>query len=171
MSQEKCLVSLALSLHGDEQLDAAEEATSRVIDLVPGEGQQFWICESHLALGRISQTKGNNEEAVHHFEAALGIASHFGWDDRIFWIHYSLAELFFREGRLDDAKTHFEHAKSHGNDSALNLGLAMELQTVFWYQERRLEEARSGALRSVDVYEKLGVLGGMEAYKMLAQQI
>jgi len=47
----------------------------------------------------------------------------------------------------------------------------MELQTVVWYTQGRLEEARSGALCVADFYEKLGLAGGAEMCRTLAQQI
>jgi len=75
------------------------------------------------------------------------------------------------EGRFDDAHAHAEHAKSHTIDNAYNLTLAMELQVVIWYRERRLEEARSEALCAADVCEKLGAAEATEACGKLAQRI
>ena len=69
------LISLAYVLHGDKQLDAADEAVSRAIDLLPEEGEQFLVCDGHRILGNISRSKGNTGKAIHHFEVALGIAS------------------------------------------------------------------------------------------------
>ena len=42
---------------------------------------------------------------------------------------------------------------------------------MVWYRERRLEEARSAALRAADVCEELGSAEYMEACRRLAQQI
>jgi tetratricopeptide (TPR) repeat protein len=118
-------------LHSDKQLDAAEEAAFRAIDLLPGKGEQFRVCGSHRVLGDIYQSKGEIKKAIHHFELALGIASSFNWHDQLFWVHYKLAGLFQDEGRLDDAHAHVELAKSHTVDSTYNLGYAMELQAMF----------------------------------------
>ena len=149
-------------LHGDKQLDAADEAVSRAIDLLPEEGEQFLVCDGHRILGNISRSKGNTKKAIHHFEVALGIASSFNWHDVLFWIHYALAQLFLREGRFDDVQTRIERTKSHAVDNPYYLGRAMELQARIWYKRRMFEEAKSEALRALDVFEKLGAANDAE---------
>jgi len=156
MGQARCLDNLALSLCADGQLDAAEEAAFRAIALLPDEGEQFRVCESHQVLGKIYRSKGEIEKAIRHFEVALGIASSFDWHRHLFEIHYSLAELFRSQGRFDDAQAHLAHAESHAADNAYNLGMAMELQATVWYQQGRFEEAKIDALRAAEVYDKLG---------------
>ena len=49
--QVDCLTRLAYLLDNDEQLDAAEDAASRAIDLLPEEGEQFRVCKAHRVLG------------------------------------------------------------------------------------------------------------------------
>ena len=154
--QAQCLIKLALLLRSDKQFDAAEEATSHAIALLPEKGEQFLVCESHRILGNIYRSKGETEKAIHHFEIAVGIASSFNWHNILFWVHYRLAGLFRDEGRLDDAQAHLDSAKSHTTNSAYNLGVVMEEQAWVWYRQRRLEEARSEALRAADIYDKLG---------------
>ena len=154
--QATCLVKLALLLGSDNQFDAAEEAAFRAIALVPEEGQQFRVCQSHFALGDIYQSKGEIEKAIHHFGIALAIATPFDWNNILFGAHLGLACLFCNEGRLDDAQAHVEHAKSHAFDSTYNLGCAMEAQASIWYEQRKLEEARTEVLRAADVYDELG---------------
>ena len=112
--QARCLTGLAWLLYDDKQLDAAEEAASCAINLLPEKGEQFEVYDCHHVLGQIYCSKGGTEKAVDHLDAALGIASSFNWHDQLFWIHYSLAVLFSGEGRLDDAHTHVERAKSRG---------------------------------------------------------
>jgi len=169
--QARCLTELAFSLRGDDQLDAAEEAGSRAIDLFPEKGEEHRVCDSHRTLGQIYQSKLQTEKAVHHFGIALRIASSFNWHHELFWINYALAWLFYSEGRFDDANTHIEHAKSHTVNSAYNLGRAMETQAGVWYMQCRLEEARSEALRALDIFEKLGVAKNVERCRMLLQDI
>jgi len=53
VKQAECLIELARLLHSDEQLDAAEEAASRAINLLPEKGKQLNICQGHRALGYI----------------------------------------------------------------------------------------------------------------------
>ena len=60
ISQARCLIDLAHLLDEDNQLDAAEEAASRAIDLLP-EGKKFLVCKGHRALGVIYRSKGETE--------------------------------------------------------------------------------------------------------------
>ena len=169
--QAQCLISLTWALCDDGQLDAAEEAASRAIDLLPEEGEQFRVCESHRALGRIYQSKGDNEKAIHHYEVALGIASPFDWPDSLFWLNYDLAGLFHDEDRFDDAHNYIECAKSHTANSSYNLGRVTKLQAMVWYGQHRLEEAESGALRAAEIFDELEAAEDMEHCRMLLRNI
>ena len=171
MEQAQCLDKLSLLLCDDGQLDAAEEATSRVLALLPEKGKESLVCQSHQTLGKIYRSKGDIEKAIRHFEVALGIASSFGWHDRLFWIHYKLAGMFRNQGRFDDTQAHLERAKIHAVDDAYSLGAAMQLQAMVWYDQDRLEEARTEALRAADVYENLGATKGMELCTNLLRDI
>jgi tetratricopeptide (TPR) repeat protein len=84
--QARCLNRLAYLLDHDDQLDAAEEAATRAIKLLPEKGQEYIVCESHRILGTIHESKGEREKSIHHYEAALGIASPFNWHDELFGI-------------------------------------------------------------------------------------
>ena len=163
--QAECLVKLALLFCSDRQFDAAEEAALRAIGILPEEGDQFMVCTSHRTLGEIYRFKGEIKKAIHHNEVALGIASSFDWPDLLFWVHYGLAGLFRCQGRLDDAQAHVEHAKSHAVNSAYYLGHATEEQASVLYEQRRLEEAKSEALRAVETYDKLGAVKEAERCK------
>ena len=169
--QGNCLTRLAFLLCSDKQFDAAEEAAFRALDLLPENGHQFKVCESHRALGNIYQSKGDTEKAVHHFEVAIGIASPFNWHGILFWLHHELAELFLTRGRFDDAHAHIEHAKSHTAGSAFFLGYATELQAWVWRDQHRLGEAKSEALRALDIYEKLGAAKDVEECRRLLRDI
>ena len=171
VGQAHCLIILAWLLRSDNQLDAAEEAAFRAIGLLPEEGEQFRVCESHRILGNIYRSKRNTERAIHHFEVVIGIASPLNWHDTLFPTHYELAGLLRNEGRLGNAHAHIEHAKSHTANSAYNLGLAMELQARVWYDQHRLGEARSGALRAADVFDKLGTVKVAERCRGLLREI
>jgi tetratricopeptide (TPR) repeat protein len=169
--QARCLRSLAWALHSNEQFDDAEKAALRIIDLLPEEGEQFRVSECNYILGNIYRFKGETEKAVHHFELALEIASPFGWHDFLFWIHSCLAELFLDEGRFDDAQAQIEHSKPHTVAGALNLGHAIVLQARVWYNQHRLEEAKSGTLCAADIFKKLGAAAGMENCRILLRDI
>ena len=166
-----CLVKLAWLLCSDKRFNAAEEAVFRAIGLLPKGGEQSLVCQCHRALGRIYRSKGETEKAICPYEAALGIATHFDWHDELFLVHYKLAGLFRGEGRLDDAHTHIERAKLHTVNNKYNLGYATELQAQVWYEQRRFEEARSEALRAIDVYEKFGAAGDLRDCRKLLQDI
>ena len=169
--QANCLISLACLFESDEQLDAAEEAGLRAIDLLQEKGEQHRVCQSHRALGVIYESKGEIEKAIHHNELAIEIASPFNWHNQLFWVHYRLAQLFCNQGRSDAAQTHIEHAKSHTDNDAYCLGRATEGQAWIWYDQHRLEEARSEALRTVDIYEKLGAAKDLESCRTLLRYI
>jgi tetratricopeptide (TPR) repeat protein len=169
--QAECLIKLASLFESDKQLDAAEEAALRAINLLPEEGEQYRVCGVQRALGNIYRSKGETKKAIHHFEVALGIASSFDWNDDLFWIYYSLAKLSLNGNRLDDTQTYSEHAKLHAANSAYHLGHVMKLQARVWYRQRLLEEARIEALRAADVYEKLGAARDVEDCRKLLERI
>jgi len=167
----RCLINLANLLYSDKQFDAAEEAASRAITLLSEKDQQFNLCQCHRVLGTIYSSKDETEKAVHHFELALGIASSFDWSGELFWSCYALAELFFDQGRLDDAHAHIERAKSHAVNKTYYLGRAMQLQANIWYLQERLEQAKSEALCAADVFEKLGIARDLEKCRELLQWV
>ena len=162
---------LARSLYGSNQLDTAQEAASRALDLSSGEGDQFQVSHCHRLLGDICQSKGESETAIDHFETALGIASRLGLHNLQFWTYYSLAWLFFNEGRSGVAYTHIEHSKSHAVNNAYNLGRAMDLHADILYGQGRLEEAKSEFLCAAETFEKLGAAGDLERCRGLLQRI
>ena len=171
LGQSCSLLFLAHLLHDDEQPDAAKEAVSRAIDLLPNEGEEFQASRCHHLLGNIYRSKGETGEAIKHLETALRIASPFNWPRELSNIHRSLAVSFFGESRFDDAHIHIEHAKLHAADDAYNLGCAMEEQAGFLYQEGRFDEAKSEVLRAVDAYEKIGATECAEWCRKLFRDI
>jgi len=171
VGQAESLKTLGWLLHGDKQLDTAEEAVSHAIDLLPEKGNQFLACQCHRILGDICHDKDETEKAIHHFETALGIASSFGWNSQLFWTHYSLAWLFLDQDRPNDTNAHLENAKSRAINNPYNLALVMERQAQFLYQQRRFEQAKSNALHAADAYEKLGAARDVESCRRLLRSI
>ena len=171
VEQARCLEELARSLLDDNQLGAAEDTTLRIIDLLPGKGEEFPLCRSHQILGQIHCSKREKEKAIHHFKTALTIASPFNWPRELFWVHLRMAELFRDEDEFNDANTHVEQAKLYAADNPYDLGRGMEMQARIWYRQRRLEDARSEALRALETLEKLGAANDAEDCKGLLQQI
>ena len=170
-AQARAWNNLVRLLHDDNQLDAAEEATSRAINLLSDKGDQFTVCQSHRLLGDIYRAKGETEKAINHHKTALGIASPFNWHYEQFWIHYDLANIFSNDNRFGDAQTHIEHAKSRTINDPYYLGCAMELQARIWQKEHKFEEAKSEALRAADVFEKLGATKGLESCREILRGI
>ena len=169
--QIRCLDDLAWLLHANEQLDAAEEAASRAIDLLPEEGERFMACQCRRILSKIYRLKRNPEKATNHLEVALRIASSFGWHDRLFWIHHDLAVLFFDKGTFDDAYASIERAKSHTVNNPYRLARAMDLQARFLCSQGRFEEARSEILRAAEIFGKFGAAGDLENCEHLLRKI
>jgi len=170
VGQAECLKTLAWALEGDRQLGAAGEAVSRAIDLLPEKGNQLLVCRCHRLLGDVYRSKSKTE-AIHHFKTALGIATSFGWHDQLFWIHRSLAGLFFDQGGLDDADAHLKHAKSLAINNPYNLARVVESQARFWYQQHKFHEAESEVLRAVEVYEKHGAVRDLERCRRFLERI
>ena len=169
--QADCLIKLALLLNSDKQFDAAEEAALRAIDLLPKEGEQFRVCQSHRVLGEIYQSKGEIEKAIHHNEVVLGIATPFGWSELLFTVHYHLAHLFHGEGRFNDAQPHIERAKSYTADNEYHLGSVVQMQAAIWHKQHRFEEAKSEALRAAEVFDRLGAVKDAECCRKLLRDI
>ena len=161
---------LAYLLSEDKQLDAAEEAASKAIDL-SDEGDQFRVGGCYQILGGICCLRGETEKAINHFEAALGIASSFNWHDHLFSGHYSMAKLFFDKDRFDEAHAHIERAKSHAINNPYYLGRTTELQAKFWYKQRMLEETKSGVLCAIDIYERIRAAKEVERCRTLLRKI
>ena len=171
VKQAESLIALACVLLDNRQLDAAEEAAFRAIDLLPEKGERFQVCSGHHTLGSIYSSKGNTEKAIHHFEVALEIASSLNVDADLTWIHFSLSQLFSRECRFDDAHTHIECAKSHAVNNPYNLGRAMELQANFWYDQHMFEKAKFEASCAINAYEKIGAASDVEDCRELLRKI
>jgi len=163
--------TLTLSLYDYHQLDVAEKAASRAINLLLEGDEQFPICQCHCFLGNIYHSKGDIEKASNHFKVALRIASSFDWNYQLFWIHHSMVQLVFDQGIFSHAHNHVEHAKSHVVNDMYYLGHAMELQARFWYTQHRLGEAKSETLHAVEVYQKLGATRELERCRQLLGEI
>jgi len=156
----------------DNQLNTAEEAASRALDLLSGEGNQFLVSKCHRLLGDISyRRKEERETAVNHYKAALGIASCFDWHNEQFLCHLSLADIFANEGRFSNAHIHIEHSKSHTVDNAYNLGSVLRVHACILHAQGRLEEAKSEMLQATVIFEKLGAAHDLEQARTLLQGI
>jgi len=164
-AQAHYLHHLARLLHSDDQL-GAEEAAS-----LAEEGEEFLVGKCHCLLGDIYYPKGETEKAINHLESALGIASTFNWEDQQFRIFFALAQLFFHQGRFEEAHAHVERAKLNAANGLYHLGCATNLQARFWYQEYEFSKAKSEVLHAADIYEKLGATKDLEACRELLHNI
>ena len=173
IGQARCLNDLAYVLFEDRQLDSAKDAASRAIDLIAEEDQEYLACRLHRVLGMIFDHEGDKKQAIHHFETILKLASPYNWRAALFWTHHSLAELFGGRGELEDANAHIERAKSHAIDGTLSyeLARAMAIQVHIWHRQLRLEDAKSEALHSLEIFEKLGAAEDMRVGKSVLQNI
>jgi len=147
---------LGLLLLSVEQLAAAEEAAFQAIDLLQGKGEEYVVSRCHILLSRVYGSRGEKEKAIKHSEVGLRATSSFTPPNMLFWDCFILANSSYQEGRFDDATVHIEHAKSYTVGSLYNQGHAMEIQARTWYQQNRLEEAKSEALGAIDAFEKIG---------------
>ena len=173
VGQAQCFNNLAMLLYGDGQLDAAEEAAFHSIALLPEKAEELLLCQLHDLLGNIYRSKGKRKKATYHLEVALGIATPFNWHSQLFWVEYSLAQLFLDEDRFDDVYVHTERAESHAVDGsdAYYLGRVMKLRAEALYRQHRLEEAKSQALRAFEMFERLGAASDQDSCRDLLQEI
>ena len=155
-NQARCSNKLAWLLLDDNQLDSAQDAASRAIDLTPEKDKEYIVCGSHRILGNIYRLKREKGKAVQHLKTALEIASRFDWQDELFWIHDALASLFLDENGFNDAHAHIGQAKSHTAENRYNLGRAMRMKARIWYRENQLEDTRLEILGALEIFEKLG---------------
>ena len=169
--QVGCLNYLGLVLQKANQLNAAKEAASLANYLVPEKGHEFLACQSRRLLGDIYRSMGERTKAIPHLEAALAIASPFGWHDLLFWIHYDLALLFLDERQFDSAHARIEQAKSHTVNDPYRLGRAVHLHAIIWFRQSILEEAKSEALCPSETFENFGAVEESESCRTLLQEI
>ena len=171
VGQAESFADLAGLLHDDGHLDAAEDAVTRAIDLLPEKGEEFRYCQCHRLLGNIYRSKDEKEKAIHHFELALKSASAFNWRFQFFWTHRALALLFRGENDFNNAQAHIEQAKSHVGEEKYLLGCVTQLQAQVWHREGRLEDARSEAVHAKEIYEQLGLANDVQVCMDLLQGI
>jgi len=169
--QASSLQRLAWLLYGDNQLDVAEEAASQAIELLSGKRERFTVCLCYRILGKSFYSRGETEKAIDHFETALRIASPFNWHSQFARNNYELADLFFKEGRFDEAHASVERAKSYAIHDPHYLARAVRLQAEFWYRQGKFEEARSEALRAADVFERFGAAKDLEECRAFLRDI
>ena len=173
VGQAWSISDLAFLLCDDGQLDAAEEAAFHSIALLPAKGEELLLCQLHNRLGDIYRSKGKRKKATYHLEVALGIATPFNWHSELFSVECSLAQLFLDEDRFNDVYVHIERAESLAVDDsdAYSLGRVAHLRAKALCRQRRLEEAKSQALRGLEIFERLGAPGDQDNCRDLLQEI
>ena len=165
------LLRLVVLLAANHQLDAAEEAASRVLQLLPEKGEEYLACRAHMFLCSVYTAKGEREKSLHHNGMSLEIATRFDWEGQIFWAHFSLADLYFSEEKLDDAIAHAERAKSHAINHEVGMAMAIDMQAGSYYRQGKLEKAKFEALRAVEIFERLGAQEHLEGCRGLLRAI
>ena len=161
------LETLALLLVEDGQVDAAEEAASRAINISENP-TQFHVCQQHYLLAHICNSRGDADAAISHFKAALGTTDYPMGYNMQSTILISLVTLCFERDSFDDAQVHLDRLKSHVANNPYGLGRAMLLQCYNWSLQGRLGEAKSEVSRIIDTYEGTGFSPNLlEEYKRL----
>ena len=151
-----CWSYLSRTLREDGQLDAAEEAATRAIQLLPEKGQEHLFYSVNHTLGFVYRSKREREKAIHHLGTALRIASSFNWHNALFSVHCSMGYLFLGEGEFDNARAHAQQAKSYAPNHPYHLALAALLLAASRYLQHELEDATSEALFALEIFEKVG---------------
>jgi len=168
VGQVDCLHGLALLFVRDNQVDAAEEAASRAINL-PSDGlSQSQLYTRHHILGHIRECRGDTGAAIDHHMKALGIAHSLNSQDKQAMILHCLVELLLKAERFDDAQVYLEHTKLHTINDPARLGVTMVTQARIWYHQGKLEETRFELSRAIGLYEEIGVptelVGGLKEF-------
>ena len=166
--QGLCLGVLAMSLCQDRQLDAAEEAASRALDLSE---DPFELSQCHIHLGEIHRFKGNTEKAIRHFKTSLQIASPLGVTSLLSQVHLFLAQLYTKEGKFNDAHAHVEHARLHAGNNMLLLGRVIVENVRSLCRQNRFGEGKSEALSALAVFKKIGAADYVEEARELLDEI
>ena len=169
--QAESLNYLAWLLVNVKQFEDAEDAASRGIDLLSDKSDEYILSGFHRILGKVHEFKGEEEEAIHHLQTAIGIATPFNWRDLLYWTHNDLAGLFRDGGKFEDANLHIEQAKSLAVDSIHFLGGAAYTQATIWHQQGRLEDAKTEALRAFEIFDTLGATVDCGNCENLLQEI
>ena len=169
--QVDCWYRLALLFLNSHQVYAAEEAASRMINLLD-EPSQAQLYDRDTVLGHICSAKHEMEAAIDHYKKALGVASSlFSRDKQALTLRHLLPTLF-KERRFDEAEVYLEQLKLHAPHDPFSLGLAMLAQARVWRHRGNLEGARSELSRAIGSYEKIGVLAGtVEILKGMLQSV
>jgi len=174
VGQVDSLQCLALSLVHDNQVDAAEEAASRAIDLFPDGLSLSQLRVHHHILGHICCCRGDTEAAIDHYMKTTGVVRSLNSQDSQTGILPCFLGLLLDEKRLDDTQIHLEQFKSHASNNLLEQGVAMVVQAGIWYQQGKFEEARSEISRAIDAFEEIGnpgnIVGKMKETRREAEE-
>ena len=152
-----CLHRLALLYVHDNQVDAAEDLSSRTIDLPPDGPSQTQLYEHHHTLGHISHRRGDTKAAIDHHKKAFGIARSLNSHEKQTGILACLVGLFLEAEKFDDAQVHIEYLRLYAVNDPAHLGVAMVAQAGIWYRQGKLKEAISELSQNISLYEKNGV--------------
>ena len=153
------------------RLDDAEKSESQAIGLIDA---LMPTADStsrgflHGFLCEIYSCRGDTGKVIFHLEATLRVASTRG--DR-FQSHCELARIYIVEGRFDDAEAHVEHAGSLAANGSSESGSLMLLRARLLRGQGKFEEARSEALRALDLVEEFGGGDHVEEVKDLLYSI
>ena len=169
--QAKYLQHLALLFAEDNQIDAAEAAASRAMNLSSDDHTQPQTCEHHHVLSHIYRSRGETEAAISHLKTALGIASSLNSRSKQISALSCLARLLFDKDRFDDALIYLERLKSYTANNLHYLGHVMLMQATIWCRQGRIEDAKSEASCVITMFEKIGAAAGClrECTKLLQE--
>ena len=131
-----------------------EEMALMQMDRLPPASQKFWTCRSFYLF--ISGSVGNGREAIRESETALENAPDFSPHD-LFWLHYSFAEVFSKEGGPDDAHTCIVQAKSVNEARCLSHTRVLRVST--WIEQRHPERTQPLLARALGRLVVVGSLG------------
>ena len=122
----------------EENLEAAERASSKALELLPG------LAESHVSRGLSHFVRRQNAAAIAEFETALRL------DPELFDAWYFYGRVCFQSGELSRAAELFEKAEQINHD---DFKAPIFLRQIYRSQGRE-EEALEAARRGVEKVER-----------------
>ena len=153
VGQADTLQHLALLFVEVKQVNAAEEAASHAINLLPNEPGDSTHCEHHHILAHICESRGESEEAISHFEKALGIPSS---AEKQMKNLYCFSRLLLDEEWLCYAQACLNQIKSCDTYDPHPPSGAEIRQAYILFVQGRFEEAKFQLLHIVGENEKVG---------------
>jgi len=145
--REKYLIRGAYYMDVERDLDEAEKALLRLVELYPDD------ISGHNYLGIVYVRKGDREKSIHHYSRAIEL----GTEDVV--IYTNLAGAYSSKGLLDKRKEILEsYLKNVGDNARIRRSLSYSYRLEGQYEKAltELEKARSLSPHDMNIFLDMG---------------